>query len=331
VDEDIYAAYGQGSVELGRWTVLGGVRFERTEVETEAVRILGGAITPATDSGAYDNWLPSLHLRYDVTDSIVLRAAYTNTIGRPDFSQITAREQIGLTGARPTLSRGNPDLQPRDSEGLDLSFEWYLPDGLIALAVFRKDIQNEIFTLTTTEELDLGVGRGVETVDVSEPRNAQSAEVLGFEASYQQAFTMLPASFDGLGFNGNITVLDTELTFLTAAGPRKLTFFQQPDLVTNASVYYQRGPFEGRVSTNYIGGFLETVNGTIPGADQYWKGRHTWDAQVSWRFTDAITAFAEVENLNDSGRLEVTGPNRDLLQESAEYGRVYWLGVTASF
>jgi outer membrane receptor protein involved in Fe transport len=85
------------------------------------------------------------------------------------------------------------------------------------------------------------------------------------------------------------------------------------------------------VSHNYIGGFLETVNGTIPGADQFWKGRHSYDAQASWRFNDRYTLFTEVENLSNSGRVEVTGPNRDLLQEAAEYGRVYWLGATANF
>ena len=53
---------------------------------------------------------------------------------------------------------------------------------------------------------------------------------------------------------GNITWLDTEFTFLTSTGPRVTGLFQQPEITTNESIYYQRGPFEARVSHNYIGG-----------------------------------------------------------------------------
>lgn len=335
VEEDIYAAYAQARVTAGRFELLGGLRFERTEVDSQAFRSVPAIGTtpaqtvPNNRSDAYDHLLPSVHARFDVTDEIVIRAAYTNTIGRPDFGSITAREQVTLGTGLPTLSLGNPGLKPRESEAYDVSLEWYVPDGLIALAVFRKDIENEIFTLTNVETRD--VGRGLEQVNVSQPLNAEAAKIVGFEAAWQQALTFLPAPFDGLGFNANATLIDAELNFRFGAIRRRLRLFQQPEITTNSSIYYQRGPFEGRVSANYIGGFLETVNATIPGADQYWKGRHTYDAQVSWRFNDHFTVFGEVENLNDAGRLEVTGPNRDLLQEAAEYGRVYWLGLTASF
>jgi TonB-dependent receptor len=152
---------------------------------------------------------------------------------------------------------------------------------MVSLAVFSKSIKNEIFTLSSTENLN--VGRGVEPVLVSTPRNAETAKINGLEFAVQQAFTFLPAPFDGFGFNGNITVLDTEFTFLTSTGPRTTGLFQQPDLTTNESIYYQRGPLEARVSHNYIGGQLETINDANANSDQYWKGRHVFDASVSWR------------------------------------------------
>ena len=142
---------------------------------------------------------------------------------------------------------------------------------------------------------------------------------------------MLPAPFDGFGVSANATFLDTEFTFLTTAGKRHTGLFQQPSTTTNESIWYQRGPIEARVSHNYIGGFLETINDTIPNADQYWKGRHSYDASVSWRFDNGITVFAEGQNLSNSGRREVTGPGRTYLQESANYGRTYWIGLSASF
>lgn len=329
VTEDVYAAYGQGSYRIGDITFLAGVRYEKTEVESQAVRSTGGVLTPAHNEGGYENWMPSAHLRWDVRDDLIVRAAWTNTIGRPDFGSLAATESVSFDGSQATLSRGNPNLKPRESQGFDLSLEYYPTDGLISVAVFSKSIDNEIFTLSSVERLD--VGRGLEDVLVSTSRNAQSAEIRGIELGFQQALTMLPAPFDGFGVNANATFLDTDFTFLTSAGERHTGLFQQPSTTTNASIYYQRGPLEARISHNYVGGFLETINDTIPNADQYWKGRHLYDASISWRFDNGMTVFVEGQNLNDAGRREVTGPGRGYLQESAEYGRTFWLGVSASF
>lgn len=331
VTEDVYAAFAQATLGLGTLTLVGGVRYEATEVETSSVRINGATITPIDAEGDYDHWLPSLHATWEIGENLIVRGAWTNTIGRPNFSDITAREQINLTGTVPSLSRGNPNLQPRESEGFDLSVEWYIPRGVLAAGAFSKDIENEIFSLGTVEQLDLGLGRGVETVNVSQPTNAETATIRGLELSYQQQLFFLPGWLDGFGVGANATFLDTEFRFRTAAGVRTTGFVLQPDQTYNAQVYYQKGGFESRLSYNYIGRFLEGANATTPPADQYWKSRGTFDAQLSYRVTDAVTVFAEAENLTDQGRREVTGPRADLLQESAEYGRVVWVGVSGRF
>lgn len=329
VKEDVYGGYAQASYEIGDLTLLAGLRYERTEVESNAVRNTRGVLTPVRNSGSYGNLLPSIHVQWKPLENLIVRAAWTNTIGRPDFSSLGGGETLNFDGSQPTLSRGNPDLKARESEGFDLSVEFYPPDGLVSLALFHKDIKNEIFALSSVEQID--VGRGVEAVTVTTPRNAQSAKISGVEFAVQQAFTFLPAPFDGFGFNGNVTWLDTEFTFLTRAGPRVTGLFQQPDITTNESIYYQRGPFEARISHNYIGGFLETINDTIPNSDQYWKGRHVFDASVSWRVSERFTVFAEAQNLSNTGRQEVTGPGQRYLQEWANYGRTYWVGVAANF
>jgi TonB-dependent receptor len=329
VSEDVYAGYLQGSTRIGNVTLLGGLRYERTDVSSAAYRAVGGTLTQITTDGSYDNWLPSAHIRWDVADRFVIRGAYTNTIGRPDYASITATETLSFDGSQPTLVRGNPGLNPRESRGFDLSFEFYTKDGVISAALFHKKIKNEIFTLSSVETID--VGRGAEDVLVSEPRNAETATIKGLELNLQQALTFLPAPFDGLGVSANATFLDTKFTFLTSVGPRVTGLFLQPDTVWNASVYYQKGKFEGRVSYNYIGGFLETINDTIPNADQYWKSRGTLDANISYRITPNLTIYAEGQNLTDQGRRELVGPGQAFLQESAEYGRTFWFGVAANF
>lgn len=332
VTEKAYGGYGQITGRVGNIQAVGGVRYERTDVDTGAVRVVNGVITPANSSGGYDSYLPSFHLRWNAAPRLVLRAAYTTTIGRPDFADITARETISLSAnALPTLSRGNPDLRPRRSQGLDGSIEFYQRDGLLSLAVFYKDIEDEIFSLSTLQNLDLGLGRGPELVQVSQAQNAQSATIFGVEAAIQQSFTFLPAPFDGFGVNLNGTYVDSDLKVLTPTGPRQRGFFLQPEYTANAQLFYDKGRISGRVAYNYIGSFLENINGTIPAADQFWKDHSQLDAQVRFRLTPRIEVFVEGENLTNSGRREVTGPGRDRLQEAAEYGRVFSFGASAGF
>ncbi len=329
LQEDVYAGYAQASYKINTLTLLAGLRYERTEVSSDAVRVLRGALTPVENEGGYGNWLPGVHLRWDALPDVVVRAAYTNTIGRPDYASLAASENLSFDGSQPTLTRGNPSLRPRKSRGFDGSLEWYPRDGVVSIALFSKDIDDEIFSLTNVETLD--VGRGAEPVIVTSPRNANTATIRGVELNVQQALTFLPGALSGLGVAANATFLDTKFTFLTTAGPRETGLYLQPDATANATIYYHRGRFEGRVSWNYIGGFLETINDTIPNADQYWKERSTFDANISFRLTPRLTLYAEGQNLSDAGRREVTGPRRAFLQESAEYGRTFWAGVTASF
>jgi TonB-dependent receptor len=330
VTEDVVAGYVQSTYEQGPLTVIAGVRYERTEIDSDSTRAFDGEFIPVSSSGSYDNLLPGLHVRYDLRDDLVLRGAWTNTIGRPDFSSLAARETLTFEGSQAVLSRGNPNLKPRESRGFDVSLEYYPKDGAISLGLFHKDIQNEIFTLTSNQMLDLGIGNGVENVEVSEPRNAQSAKLRGVEFGWQQTLTFLPAPFDGLGFNVNATVLDSDFTFLTTAGSRETGFFMQPDYTMNQTVFYQQGPFEVRISHNYLGGFLETIHDTIPNADQYWMGRRTYDANVTWRYNRALTFFASGENLTGTNRRENTGPGQRYLQEIGDYGRTWWVGLTFS-
>ncbi len=345
--EDVSAAYGQASYRIGDFTALAGVRYEKTEVESSGFQVKTTTAVPATpttpaipamttvvpfqNSGDYDDWLPSVHLRWDVLENVTVRAAWTNTIGRPNFGSLASGENVSVTGGVYTLSRGNPNLQPRESEGFDLSLEYYPRDGLISVAVFSKDITNEIFTSTSIEQIELD--GAMRTVTVTTPRNASGAEIKGIELAFQQELYFLPAPFDGFGVSANATFLDTDFTFLTNGGTveRHHSLFLQPGTTTNESIYFQRGPFEAKISHNYIGSFLETVNDTIPNADQFWKGRHLYDASVSWRFDQGVTVFFEAQNLSNSGRQENTGPGARYLQESAEYGRTFWLGASVSF
>ena len=325
-NEQVWGGYLMGTMEFDNLKVIGGLRIENTDWDGADVD------ASSTVDGSYTNYLPSLLLRYDAADDIVLRAAYTESIGRPDTSNLTSGQTISVGPAGDiTVSRSNPDLEPRKSRNVDVSVEWYIPDGIIAVGAFYKDIKDEIFTQTLRDvQVDLGSGP-VTVSSITQPVNAQDAEIYGIELQVQQTLSWLPAPFDNFGVSGNLTLLDSKFVIPTSIGSRETGFFQQPDTVANASVYYTTDFFEIRASWNYTGDYLDTIVADDPVRDEYWKDRATLDLQSRINVTEQFSVIGEVQNLTKSSRSEVTGPDRAFLQEHAEFGRTFWVGGSYTF
>ena len=169
--EETSAAYLQlnSSFDLGAFptNVSLGVRYEETEVTSSAlvptatrinwaaanefpVEKIGEDFTTLT--GKYDYTLPSLDVNLEITEDVILRFGYSETIGRPGWGDIqggqTIDDSIRLVGGNG--NQGNPGLLPLESTNFDVSFEWYYGDGsYFSLSWFNKDIDNYISTVTT--------------------------------------------------------------------------------------------------------------------------------------------------------------------------------------
>jgi TonB-dependent receptor len=156
INEDVYAAYLQGSVGVGRLTLLGGGRFERTELAanttvrnrafSDPLAQFGGRVRSSVD---YENFFPTLHARYGVSDTVVVRAAITTTIGRPDIGTVLANSDINASNR--SVTTGNPALKPQYSTNYDLSVEFYFkPVGVLSAGVFQKNIRDYISSPTVS-------------------------------------------------------------------------------------------------------------------------------------------------------------------------------------
>ncbi|WP_181160049.1 TonB-dependent receptor [Sandaracinobacter neustonicus] len=300
IHEKIYAGYGMASLQLGELTVIGGVRVEKTDGSYSAFAIRDSDgdgtlepsdILPVQFSTNYTDVLPSLHLNYRLQQDLLVRAAWTNTIGRPNYdAQVPTFEEEDGSG-----TAGNPNLQPYRAMGLDLSLEYY-PDAdtLFSLAGFYKKIENPIFTRTIQNTSFAGVP----LLTLSQPQNADSGELLGIEAAMQKRFTFLPRPLDGLGLSANVTYVDSSVD-VPGRETEDLPFFRQSKWLFNAALFYEKGPFEARVAVTYRDDYLEGVGASKAG-DTYVKGRTVVDARVSYRVTDRIEVFASGADLNNA-------------------------------
>jgi len=186
LDEKILSLYAMTSVNFGeKLTVLGGVRFEFTDVVVTANQWTrfddfgeGDApddfVSPCADFDSnrdstfcvqtseatfnYDDIFPNIQAIYRFNDNLQLRGAFTVTTGRPNFEDAApiTRFEVTLDDAGGSDEAAeidevrarvrNPSLSPYYSYNLDLSLEYYTDWGaLFSVAAFHKEIDDPIF------------------------------------------------------------------------------------------------------------------------------------------------------------------------------------------
>jgi TonB-dependent receptor len=309
--EDVTAAYAMVSIDLAKnFTLLAGVRVEQTDATYSANELANGAYRWITGGKDYTDVLPGLHMAWRPAKQAVVRFAWTNTIGRPRYSDLAPIRVLDAIENTPGhwsggLSGGNPELDPFESMNFDVSLEYYFKTGgILSLGAFHKEIKNPIYDNTVFQTDVEYEGRRYDTLTFSGPANADKGEITGVELNYQQFFTALPAPFDGLGVNVNYTLTDSSVRLFTRTD--ELPFFKQSDSIMNLALIYEKYGFEGRVSYSKNDDFLDDI-GASAATDIYVRGRAVVDAKVSYRFTSRLKVFVELLNLTEEPLREFTG------------------------
>jgi TonB-dependent receptor len=341
VTEEVTAAYVMGTVDVGRATVIGGVRVERTETDFSAFDLVfvdgdPQAPAPVTGDKSYTHWLPSLQLRMALTENLLLRAAWTNTVGRPSY-EVNAPFRIfeieededdpGVFEGE--AESGNSDLEPLESMNFDLALEWYLESGgLLAAGMFYKDIEEPIFTRFTVLEDEDFEGRFFSELVLETTDNAESGDIFGIEFNYQQQFLFLPSPMNGFGVAFNYTYSDSEATVFDRAD--KLPFFLQSDHIGNAALFFERSGFEARLAYTYYSTYLDAVGDDVT-QDLYFDDRGQLDFKASYEVTDHVSVFFSALNITDEPLRFFSGKNSGRLAENEIYSWNLAAGLRVSF
>jgi len=282
-----------------------------------------------TFSGArsYPMVLPSLNLRFKLEPNLFLRLAASQSMVRPDFSQMEPTLTIGtqagiVTGGncvanpsnvgtdcvfRYTAFEGNPTLKPIRANSYDFAAEWYFSNtGSLTGTLFYKDLYN--FITTGSQNVPFTNNGVTENVLLTRPYNAGHGVVKGFELTYQQYFDMLPGPLKGLGVQSNFTYIDSKGGRNAAADPYDTTQIANaasPGLPLeglsktsyNLAGLYDYGPFSARVAYNWRAKYLMTTsaaNINIPAwADDFGQ----LDASVFYSLTPKVKIGLQGSNL----------------------------------
>ncbi|WP_338762339.1 TonB-dependent receptor [Massilia sp. METH4] len=335
MSEDIDAAYVQGTLARGAWSLLAGVRAERTRFEAagrqiEVLEDDGESITARRAGRAYTNWLPTLQARYDLDRATSVRAAWTNSVVRANFSQLAPG--ISLDSAT-EATIGNPELAPLKSHNLDLGIERVLgSDGTMSAYLFYKDIAN--FTYATNLA---GSGRWAGYTTATSYANGDSARVRGIELAWQQPLRMLPAPFNGLlvGVNAAFTHSRAAIdSFDEEAGSRRGRSIRLPgqsSRMANAMIGYEVGPVSTRLAVNHKSPYLLELGDDVLDArgDRIVDSQTQVDFSLSWQIDRRWQLSFEASNLNNEKYYVYQGVKAHNVQYE-QYGRTYKIGLKAS-
>jgi len=292
-----------------------------------------GQLLYVSASHSYNNFLPSLNFRLNLTDQIIARAAVSRSLTRPDMYDL--RPVINYNVLRPgemQASGGNPDLKPYLSDNYDLSLEWYFaPASYASIGGFRKNIKDFVSNaysnlpqhIVNSQNLAL-YPDGVVNFQFNAPTNSQSAFAEGLELALQHTLNWLPSPFDGLGFNANATFMHSNAV-LDAANTSSTFALTGLGNSQNFIVFYEKGPVGVRVAYNYRDTFL---SGTAP--ITHTKGYGQLDAQASYKITDNVLVTLAAANLTNAVQ-QTYDRYVNEFDSLNEFGRRYSAGVRVSF
>ncbi|WHU04924.1 TonB-dependent receptor [Sphingomonas sp. NIBR02145] len=171
--EDNYAAYVQSRLQFGKLEIIGGVRYNRTELSASNLVFPTyiGPILPAngggfgsdilfqnqfsklvTETAESEDFLPRVLFNFRQSDNLIFRGGYFLSVARPQINDLSQQTRIsfinipipGPDGVKPILqiNSGNPNLKQATTHNFDLSAEYYHKIGIIKLSGFYKRINN---------------------------------------------------------------------------------------------------------------------------------------------------------------------------------------------
>jgi outer membrane receptor protein involved in Fe transport len=351
-DQTISAQYAMFDLPLFEsLNVIGGARFESTEIgivndaEQDALWVKPGATAPvslqpgdADVDFTQDDVLPSIGLVYTPVENVTLRGAYSRTVARQTFKELTPIVQQEFLGGPVFL--GNPDLRMSELENYDLRLDFTpYEGGLISLSRFDKRIEDPI-------EYVQRPGDFVFTTAVNYPKG----ELSGYELEVRQDLGHFWGACEGLSIGANGTFIDSEVTLpaaeaagLAASGiqapmpTRDMT--NAPEHLYNFFATYdvpdwgtQVGLFYTVQGDTLVAGAGEALGNFVPSV--YAKEYDTLNLSVSQKLGPYFKLQFQAKNLTNSSidevyRSEFIGD--DVLKTSFTRGIDYSISLSAEF
>ncbi|WP_195348876.1 TonB-dependent receptor [Bacteroides nordii] len=335
--ETVTAGYLRFDQNFGKkLSAMVGLRLENTHLKYNGRKLTLNddgdpeslTVTPDVKD-SYLNVLPSVLLKYNVSEDFKIRGSFTETLSRPKYSALIPN--VNINNKDNELTLGNPELKPTTSFNFDLSADYYFKSvGLVSIGIYYKDINDFIVTQTV---------RGYEYEGNSydkfmQPRNAGDANLLGVEVGYQRDFGFIAPTLKCVGFYGTYTYTHSKVNNFNFTGrenEKDLKLPGSPEHTANASLYFEKGGLNVRLSYNFASDFIDEM-GESAFYDRYYDKVNYMDVNASYTFGKKLrtTFYAEANNLLNQPLRYYQGISERTMQ-SEHYGVKVNAGVKINF
>ncbi len=398
VTEKTYGAYLQFDFESGALSGDFGVRYAHTEVAGESSgsmsfhpdasfngtpyadlhpdAILSGTkvefpLDSYTETNSYDNFLPSLNLRYEFSDDLLLRASASQTLARPPMSSLVPGVSVSAV-SNPTGRIGSTSLDPFTSTNFDLSLEWYFNEtGVLSAAYYQKSIDTFAYKTVVEQEFpNLLTGEpcmvdretalsqageaasyaatvaewGCMDVKFNTELNDATADISGYELGYTQMYDFLPGALQYLGFTANYTYADSEQDLnpeeedLVRDG---MNFENTSKHTLNATLFWENEDFSARLAYNHRSPSVKRAK-SFAGTMVYTDTRSTLAFAANYDVNEQLQVTFSVSDLLDSytrnymvpqsqGNIDIDKVSDHLTSSIYHGGRTIRAGVRYTF
>jgi hypothetical protein len=316
--QEIGAGYGMFELPLirDRLRLIAGVRTEYDYIKLHTVRPETPTLKSVVRKENLDP-LPGVNLVYSPRYDMNVRAAWSKTVSRPEFRELSPAIYPAPRGLRGV--QGNPDLIQTGIDSYDIRWEWFFgPSELVSVSGFYKTIDKPI------EKAVLISG----SAPLDTFSQNKDAKLQGFEFELRKNLGWLTPYLKNVNFLTNVTYVHSEVTakLQQLETTRKRALQGQADYVVNAAIEYEHPEWGTlRLLYNTVGPTIEAVQ-DVTGLPDFITGRrdeldlvylvkvHPWNVPLNLKFS--------IENLLNDDYPTTVG---DTIQEN------YRTGVTASF
>jgi|GEM_PF-502803 len=339
--EDVQAYYAMVRHNFNDLMVLGGVRYERTDIGyqgNQIFKIPSGFFQrqdTIIDNRTIEFWLPNLQFRYSLTPDLNIRAAITYSYARPNFRDVIPYR---VQNERTEVRLGNPDLQYPASTNYDFLVEKYWGGrNIISGGIFYKDIDNFIFNYRVFGYEGDPTEANLNKLELELPLNGRSAFVSGAEFQLQTFFNGLPGNWKNFGVltnytytysegelnkrfpsNDNVNIIrlgDNYSDLFDTEETETISLPGQAPNTLNLALFYDSPKLYLKISANYNDAFLSTL-GADSDLDEYYAEQWRIDFNGYYQFNPLIQVFGDVRNITNAPLRYYLGPpeNRRILQ-----------------
>jgi TonB-dependent receptor len=335
--EKYSSAYLMSELEFYQLMLVGGVRYEDEKSLFEAFNLEDGRDTqhqtfyPVTIYPGNHYLLPMVQAKYGFADWIDVRYAYTQTLARPDYTQLSPH--FNMSYDKSQVWAGNPSLLPAQAYNNDVILTFHNNDvGLLSIGGFYKTIQKftyatqyKLHATSTSEDIQTISSYSIAGISPKDGailytfiNSPYKALVKGIEADFQTRLWYLPAPLDGIVCGVNYTHIWSSATYpwrddktvflpppargtytVVIDSSRSGRLINQPNDILNAYVGWDYKGFSVRLSFLFQGNSVSYI-GAFAEQDGFTRNYFRTDASVKQQLPlEGFEVYFDVNNINN--------------------------------